>query len=333
MFEGFSFPSHPAPSPQTNANENDSNIPSNTDLISLPQCDSSRVSPLSSRCPSPMPAPMNSRDFPRLNRRRKSQYQQLPNLGPAPTSIPPAYSDPNDIRSLARRLDAQSLEQDIGSDSDDGFGFPITPPRSAYVDSRTTRDDGGLEADLDRYNDSYNNSFPSRHAPDRFPGTMDLDHGPESEPCDMRYQREKLSLLQCASSTVSDALRLALLLDSEIDHRDQICGLDSCAEDQHPSSLPPSRGPPQRSAKRLPSSSARGSKRGSNSSSSTSSTTTTTTTTTSAITGNRNKVDKSYTGGSGGVGRYNRSGCGLRRKSLVIAAVTAVLEQDTTRQA
>lgn len=342
MFEGFSFPSHPASPIPTNENESESNISSNSDFISLPPCDSARISPLSSRCPSPMPAPMNSRDFPRLNRRRKSQFQQyqLPNLGPAPTSIPPAYSDPNDIRVLTRRLDAQSLEQDIGSDSDDGFGCPITPPRSSYADNHNNHnhnngDSGGLDVDLDRYNDSYN-SFPPHDSSSHFPGTMDLDHNhnAETDRFDMRCQREKLSLLQCASSTVSDTLRLALLLDSEIDQRDQLYPFDgSCAEDQHPSSLPPSRGPPRSSVKRISPSSTKVSKKGSGSSSNSNISMMSTTT----IGGN--KVDKSYnysagagSGGSGGTGRYNRSRCELRRKSLVIAAVTAVLEQDTARQ-
>ncbi|KAF3490591.1 uncharacterized protein GIQ15_00108 [Arthroderma uncinatum] len=137
MFEGFSFPAPPSPPLLVQPN---SSLAGHHDLDSLQfQCDSNLVSPLSSRCPSPrLPSPLNSRDFPRLNRRsRQYHHYHHHHLGPAPTSIPADYSPDRgqrfSIGTLTKQLHAHSLEtggsHDISSDSDDGRWLPITPPR------------------------------------------------------------------------------------------------------------------------------------------------------------------------------------------------------------
>ncbi|KMQ47162.1 hypothetical protein HL42_2193 [Trichophyton rubrum] len=327
MFEGFSFPAPALPAVQP-------------EIDSLQfQCDSNLVSPLSSRCPSPrLPSPLNSRDFPRLNRRLRQfphyhhhhHHHQQQHLGPAPTSIPAEYSAERSQRfsigSLTKQLHAHSLEtgsgHDGGSDSDDGGRWlPITPPRCstdaqyqnfALLDALPAQ--STTENDLVRLSSPfYPPLLDSTASPPPSPrGAHVIDHGHDREhgklplqdqdksseifypsmphsrssivdngdsinninniedadrPGDVRYQREKFSMLQCASSSIADTVRLALLLDGGVDcspdcRRSSYAAAaaaasvapgESCdaaagylSDDQHPSSLPPSRTPSRR---------------------------------------------------------------------------------------
>jgi hypothetical protein len=142
---------------------------------------------------------------------------------------------------------------------------------------------------------------------------------PRSHP-DIRQHRETLSILQSTASTVADTIRLAVLLN------------DKLVEDEHhPSSLPPSRSSSRRRPQHsryppplTPSSSSSSS--GSHSSK-------------LGPTSRKARIDKSHyqsssTGGNGGGGGghhtsiFTGRGHGLRRRSLVLAAVSAVLEAE-----
>ncbi|KAK2872068.1 hypothetical protein FQN49_002586 [Arthroderma sp. PD_2] len=393
MFEGFSFPSLPV---QPNAAVHD--------LDSLQfQCDSNLVSPLSSRCPSPrLPSPLNSRDFPRLNRRSRQyhisgHHYHHHHLGPAPTSIPADYSPDRSQRfsigSLTKQLHAHSIEagQDLSSDSDDGRWLPITPPRystDAEYQSLAVLGSQGLSPEhqqqqqqqtpspspqssrphivdsspfytiLDSASppspgDTRRFSLPDDHQKltlpmqDKSPteifystphsrssivntDSTDPTAREDERSSDVRYQREKFSMLQCASSSIADTVRLAILLDGDIDHPRDLsgeCDAGYLSDDQHPSSLPPSRTP---SRKRLLKSKAH----------SHSPTNGGVTSSRFSGTGGKGKVEKSHShhhhhhnGGTSTLSssrKFGKSQCGLRRKSLLLAAVTAVLEQEVS---
>ncbi|WEW60681.1 hypothetical protein PRK78_006168 [Emydomyces testavorans] len=326
MFEGFSFPS-----------------PSSSDSLRLLgsgdderflRCESNLVSPLSSRCPSPR---LRSRDHSsRINKGSRSPFH----LGPAPTSIPPSYVDQHrlSIGTLTRKLNAQTLEpSDPGSDSDEGRGFPITP-RSAYLEPN------GSTQWMDRkpsiafispqYGDKHN-GFPQSYldvsptsTPQSFsdrryshpanctsaPNTSTSRHG-SIEPNQhrqslsaLRSQREELSILQCATMSIADTIRLAQLLDEDERFR---YGDDYVNDGQHPSSLPPSLTPPRRHPQKKTES-----MKGSRSSK------------LSATAASRCKVDKTYVCSDRRNARPGPNG--LRRRSLVLAAVSAVLEAEAS---
>ncbi|KAM5475235.1 hypothetical protein MauCBS54593_001711 [Microsporum audouinii] len=406
MFEGFSFP---APLPLIE--------PGEIDGLQF-QCDSNLVSPLSSRCPSPrLPSPLNSRDYPRLNRRSRQyhisghhyhhHHHHHYHLGPAPTSIPADYSSERrqrfSIGSLTKQLHAHSLEtgsgHDASSDSEDGRWHPITPPRCstdaqyqspAVLDSPEHQQQmpsqppqspdmlssspyysplnsaspppSPIEPHTRRFSLPVNHRRLNLPRRDKSPpevfystphsrssivntiitGDTDPAASPEDEGLsgNLRYQREKFSMLQCASSSIADTVRLAILLDGDVDSpRDQSsyaspsrepCDTGYLSDDQHPSSLPPSRTP---SRKRLLKPKLH------------SHTPTSGCVTSSRFTGagSKGKVEKSHphphhhhnhSHNSTGTStpnpnrKFGKSQYGLRRKSLLLAAVTAVLEQE-----
>ncbi|EGD93408.1 hypothetical protein TESG_00953 [Trichophyton tonsurans CBS 112818] len=415
MFEGFSFPAPALPAVQPEI-----------DSLQL-QCDSNLVSPLSSRCPSPrLPSPLNSRDFPRLNRRSRQfphyhhHHQQQQHLGPAPTSIPADYSTERSQRfsigSLTKQLHAHSLEtggggQDGGSDSDDGRRWlPITPPRCstdaqyqnfALLDALPAQ--STTEHDLVRLSSPfYPPPLDSTASPPPSPrGAHVIDHGHDREhgklplqdqdksseifyssmphsrssivdngdsisninniedadrPGDVRYQREKFSMLQCASSSIADTVRLALLLDGGVDcapdrRRSSYTAAAAAAaaaasvapgepcdaaagylsDDQHPSSLPPSRTPSRRRLLK---------QKHPNNDNHAHTPLASGCSTSSRFSGagSKGKVEKSqhhgYSHSSTGTStpnpsrKFGKSQYGLRRRSLLLAAVTAVLEQE-----
>src|SRR5215471_7781872 len=122
MFEDFSFTSSPSP-------ERRWDLAVGLGEDTMVNSDSNLVSPLSSRCPSPVRLPRASKDRP-FSRRSRSQFH----LGPAPTSIPSSYHDHHrlSIGSLTRRLGAQCLE------NDDSRGYPLTPPTTAHTERPTS---------------------------------------------------------------------------------------------------------------------------------------------------------------------------------------------------
>ncbi|KAK2737663.1 hypothetical protein FQN57_007470 [Myotisia sp. PD_48] len=418
MFEGFSFPT-PPPSSSGQSRQDNTTFSSSYGSINQPdsdtlhlQCDSNLVSPLSSRCPSPMLAPpLSSREFPRLNRR--SRQFQPPYMGPAPTSIPPSYSSTErdsrfSVGSLTKQLNAHSLDNynDGSSDSDDGRWLPMTPPRGSHPvelppdfylpapalsSRRPPRSSLHPPRIIDAECDDTTSHFPpwldsasppslsSPSSPkfqdrrfslpagrdcqptdrqEAFYSTphsrtsvvmndamhQDMDLGIDDEGREIRFQREKISLLQCASSSVADTVRLALLIEGDMEpdayHSFHSYGSDgggACSEgahgesfdeayldaERHPSSLSPSRSPSRRSllARKHPKAKTSNLVAASPS----------TTSRFSGVMGCKSKVEKPHC--SGTAAGYSSRRCGkskqnLRRKSLVLAAVTAALEQE-----
>ncbi|EEP80539.1 predicted protein [Uncinocarpus reesii 1704] len=325
MFEGFSFPS---------PSSGDSLcVPGNRDDEGFLHCESNLVSPLSSRCPSPRLGP---RDYSaRITKRSRSPFRR----GPAPTSMPPGYVDRHrlSIGSLTRKLDSQSLEHnDLSSDSDDSRGYPITP-RTGYLEPNASANwmdrkpsiafispqygekrDGYATSPFDisptstprsswdrRYSHPVNHtSTPNTSSPRH--GSIEASKHRQSVSA-LRSQREKLSILQCASTSVADTIRLAQIIDE--DERFRHYTDDNVNNEQHPSSLPPSRTPSRRQHKKPDLTKASGGS------------------ILSAASAGKSKVDKSYGHSDRRSGRPGQTG--LRRKSLVLAAVTAVLESES----
>lgn len=145
---------------------------------------------------------------------------------------------------------------------------------------------------------------------------------------DIRSQRETLSILQSTTSTVGETIRLAALLNDS----DRFSFDDA----HHPSSLPPTRSSSRRRTQQqhnyrsLPPSSAPSAP---SSSSQTSSRL--------GPTSRKSRIDKSHytntssndSGSSGNnASLFSGEGLGLRRRSLVLAAVSAVLENEAAQQ-
>ncbi|KAI1966679.1 hypothetical protein LOZ58_000167 [Ophidiomyces ophidiicola] len=336
MFEGFSFP----------PSDRSLRVPggSGDDPDGAFHCESALVSPLSSRCPSPRLRP---RDYStRLARRARSPFRR----GPAPTSIPPALADHHrlSIGSLTTRLHAHSLDaSDSGADSDDSHGSPRAP-RSAYLDPGSPptwmdrRPSFALisPADSDSYPAGYGSpyadvsptstprsdrrfsqpanctSVPSTFASRQ--GSVDAAHRRQSLAA-LRLQREQLSIIQCAATSVADTVRLAQMLDQDERFR---YGVDLANDGQHPSSLPPARTQSRILQKKMDAL-----KAGSSSSSSSSSAGLKLP---GSVAG-KSKIDKTYPAAV--EKKHARaSPSSLRRRSLVLAAVTAVLEAETSTQ-
>ncbi|KAK2784124.1 hypothetical protein FQN52_009289 [Onygenales sp. PD_12] len=325
MFEDFSFSSPP---------KGDRGLSANHCGDMLLDCDSNLVSPLSSRCPSPVLFPRSSKDHPLFPRRSRSHFK----LAPAPTSIPYSYSDKHrlSIGTLTKKLNAQSLENDGSSDSDEGRNFPITPPRSAHIDIPSIWLENGPLSPLDIDRDSAF-SDPSPTSTPRFPSSRNPSFSAGSNPpypdharssisqdseqySSLRQHRENISLLQCTASTVAETVRIALLLEdnghlspNEID------------DDRHPSSLPPlpvsrKRLPFNHNQKNPDRSSTSEPPQRSNISS-----------------GMGNKVEKSRhspqnSSYNAGFRKAGKSPQGLRRRSLVLAAVTAMVEAEAAEK-
>ncbi|PGH12860.1 hypothetical protein AJ80_06569 [Polytolypa hystricis UAMH7299] len=334
MFEGFSFPSSSpgrvSPFPATH----------NEDMIR--DCDSNLVSPLSSRCPSPVLFPRSSKDHHLLPRHSRSQFR----LGPAPTSMPAGYTDGHrlSIGTLTQKLHAQTLDNEGSSDSDEGRGFPVTPPRSArgevpsiYLDYEPLspthvlyRERGPSWSSLSptstpkgpqsRSSSLHTNDL-SLH-PNRSRSASREDSIPPGS-SSIRDHRETLSIIQCTASTVAETVRLALLMEE-----DHGLGYDGLDEDQHPSSLPPS----SISRKRRVSHASRKNSLAATRSSDAE------TLPRSKLAGSgpgASKVGKSHLnntiGSSRDLRRNGRSSQGLRRRSLVLAAVAAMVEADEAK--
>lgn len=342
MFEDFSFPS---------PSSNDSlRVPGFGDDDGFLHCESTLVSPLSSRCPSPRLRPKDYSS--RITKRSRSPFL----LGSPPTSIPPSYVDQHrlSIGTLTRKLNAQSLEQqDPSSDSDDGRGCPLTP-RSAYLEPGGPTWAADRKPSIGFISPQYGDK-PYGHAPSYLdvsptstPRTSTDRRYSQPAPCipsctstphitstprqgsieisqrrpslgSLRSQREKLSILQCATMSVADTVRLAQILDE--DERFHL-GDDYLNDGQHPSSIPPSRTPSRRrQQQQTQSQQSQQQKRtdlskGSNSSK------------LCAATAGKSKVDKSYNYNDRRSARNGPNG--LRRRSLVLAAVTAVLEAENS---
>lgn len=304
MFEGFSFSSASSRKRQSlQVNHND-------DVV-MP-CDSSMVSPLSSRCPSPVPISPSSTERPRFSS-PCSSLSPFNHLRPAPTSIPPSYMDDRhrlSIGSLTHKLHAQTLENDTSYvERQSSRRTPMTPPH--FPPHSGLADVNMPVADTP--------TITTSHWDPLTPEDTDRDDDPSCVRTDIRHQRETLSILQSTTSNVGETIRLAVLLNDADRLRFDDRFVD---ESHHPSSIPPLRTQRRPQTHRRPSTVA---------------TTSTASSQSSRLGPNsrKSKIDKSHytsssSGSNGNTSLFSSQGqgLGLRRRSLVLAAVSAVLEAE-----
>ncbi|KAL1962157.1 hypothetical protein VTN77DRAFT_503 [Rasamsonia byssochlamydoides] len=259
MFENFSFSAPLADRPGCLTVDGDDRI--------MVDCDSSMISPLSSRSPSPSCVPSRSRPLTQSH----SSYLRRPQ---PPTSIPSSYERycrRISVSTLTEKLNAHTLGGDSsdvdGQRRDDQFRPPLSPvsplspkspgPRSAYaayglpIPAEEDEDEGYYESaysSSSRAHSLYPTSVPSaRYHQDRGSVSSPLSDDRFSDYRDerqriVRLYRQRLSRAQCSAPAGIDAIRLALLAE-ENERRTLDAGNDC-----HPSSLPPELSPPRRRA-------------------------------------------------------------------------------------
>ncbi|KAL2373102.1 hypothetical protein BDBG_03629 [Blastomyces gilchristii SLH14081] len=326
MFEDFSFSS-------PRRKNRDSLIPSyDEDMVIA--CEDHLISPFSSRSPSPVPRCRNSKDHPLLPRHSRQPFQ----LGPAPTSIPYNYGDRHglSIRTLTKKLNAQTLDNDANSDSDVGPALPITPPRSAHTDVPAIwLESEPLSPPYREHDDNSSWTGPSPTSTPRFIESRRTSHSEadnlpyahyasittqdKEQFSSLRQHRENLSLLQCTAKTVAETVRIALLLEES----DRL-SFDEIDEDRHPSSL--SHLPASRNPTSLINNHSRNPTRRS-------STSTEPALKSKLSISNTYRVDKSRhsprnSSHTSDFRIIEKSSRGLRRRSLVLAAVTAMVQAE-----
>ncbi|OJJ82757.1 uncharacterized protein ASPGLDRAFT_494653 [Aspergillus glaucus CBS 516.65] len=231
--------------------------------------DSSLVSPLSSRCPSPGPftsQPQGQR-FPRSVRPSllRSRQPSLP-----PTSVPADHQHGSlSIETLTKKLHEHTLQQQSQHQQNQqqldprnnaqeeclsphslpelvpGSGLPgyfLTPP-DTDVDHD---DDSSLHGDAD--NESTLTSPTVSHIQTPFlsptsvpPEFLHTDSNNTHEAINVRAQRQQISQIQCSAADI-EAIRRALICCAEEDSPMDTFGEYDC----HPSSLPPRRSPRRR---------------------------------------------------------------------------------------
>ncbi|KAH8701641.1 hypothetical protein BGW36DRAFT_355794 [Talaromyces proteolyticus] len=237
MFENFSFPS-----PSTV--EGDDRL--------MPECDSTMISPLSSRSPSPSCISRRSRP---LSRPRSPYYRPRPQ---APTSMPLNYEPyPRRISvgTLTEKLNAHSLEQTTRPAPvyEHPPLSPLSPTSTTFsTDSISTRgnsaytvltspgdyDDEGYDEPMALRWERLSHSSARLSSPTSAPSQQDLFLPEElpsrvhRQPC-MRLQRQRFSRAQCSI----DAVRIALMAEASSRRTSESEALPG--EDCHPSSLPP----------------------------------------------------------------------------------------------
>lgn len=279
-------------------------------------CDSTLVSPLSSRCPSPQ-----SHRFRALSRPRSSYFhahQQQP-----PTSVPFAYEPERlSISTLTEKLHEHTLQTPNGermptrgSLGHDGSRLSQRYSRYVLTPPETDHDEDGL-------NDS-SPSLCSSYSPTSIPADIPLLDCTEPprlsrrqsqtvpDHLNVRMQRQHISQLQCNEEDIDVIRRTVLAEDSFPD----ISGEDDC----HPSSLPP-RASPRRRAVTLHRSrfgspdsvpDTRGRRR--------------------SLSGaaQRHRIEKCHHPSTSLGGReYSKRGEHLRRKSVVSAALASVVDRS-----
>ncbi|KAJ5296041.1 hypothetical protein PENANT_c021G06773 [Penicillium antarcticum] len=333
MFEDFSFTS-PSSRPARLALDPEDRL--------MVDGDSTLISPLSSRCPSPQ-----SHRFRNISRSRSSHFHRSQQ---PPTSVPFPYDSDHkrlSISTLTQKLHehtlatptndgrsnqnsnqrfAQGPGQGGGGYGYDGrytprsryggysHGLVLTPPETDHSD------DSGVEG-LSSPSASSNPS-PTFMPPDLLSDLPDfgLDshpHPPNSHPLqdqnqDIRMQRQQISRLQCNQSEVEAMQRSLLAEEGGLGAGDPSREEDDC----HPSDLPPRLSPRRRAVTLARSrfgpeagADARARRKSS----------------CGALLSSR--VDKSHLSGYAGVGK-KRSDNGLRRKSLVSAALASMVERE-----
>ncbi|CAG8905994.1 unnamed protein product [Penicillium egyptiacum] len=302
MFEDFSFTS-PSSRPARLTLDPDDRL--------MVDSDSTLISPLSSRCPSPQ-----SHRFRNISRSRSSHFHR--NQQP-PTSVPFPYDSDNkrlSISTLTQKLHEHTLAPTADLQPQytnthrtgrhtasryPGAGYVLTPPDTDHSD------DSGVDC-LSSPSASSTTS-PTFMPPDLISELPDFGlghtfHQPNPYHQDVRTQRQQISRLQCNESEV-EAMQRSLL---EEPPAPDCCDEDDC----HPSSLP-LRSSPRRRAVTLarsrfgPEGGGEGRARRKSSS--------------AGVLASR--VEKSHYSGFG-----KRNEQGLRRKSLVSAALASMVERD-----
>ncbi|KAL2845643.1 hypothetical protein BJY01DRAFT_214022 [Aspergillus pseudoustus] len=313
MFEDFSFSSPSSSRPPRLALDDDR---------LMTDCDSSMISPLSSRCPSP-------RSFapPRFPRSR-SLYFRSPQQQ-APTSVPlSAYDHRLSIGTLTKKLHEHTIQNPSSVEQTSRPASPSsTPtPRSSY----SSRFPGYVltPPDTDQDDEGYGSPMspslsPQAQSPFLNPTTVpsdcDLPELSADSYFSVRTRRQHISRLQVQySSTDLDAIRCALVAaaDDKMRHFDPVL-TEAC----HPSSLPPSQRrrrtvSSQRSRVRSPVSPDAPSRSGDSSLRRRS---------VSGTGAQSNRVEKNYQTSS--ERDRKKSEAGLRRKSVVGAALASMLER------
>jgi hypothetical protein len=239
MFEDFSFSSPSSSRP--------ARLTLDTDDRLMADCDSTLVSPLSSRCPSPKSAHRISRTL----SRSRSLFLRSPQ---PPTSVPFPYDHKRlSIGTLTKKLHEHTLQTSTGDESqDDVSASPTTPYSIVDIPLRyatfpvcyltppdTDHDDEG-------WGDSSCMTSPSTSSNPQSPFLRPTsvpceDPGSWNDPLSVRMQRQRISRLQCHAPAGVDSIRRVLSSDEEgleMDPFDE--------EDCHPSSLPPQLSPRRR---------------------------------------------------------------------------------------
>lgn len=306
MFEDFSFSS---------ASSRPGRLAVDADDRIMVDCDSTLISPLSSRCPSPQ-----SHRFRTLSRPRSSYFRSQQQ--PPPTSVPFPYEQKRlSISTLTQKLHEHTLQAPGSSDIPDQgrfrhngarlsgrySGYVLTPPD-------TDHDEDGR---CDSSPSLCSNPSPTSIPPDFLSlDRMETPHQTSTsnvpDHLDVRMQRQQISQLQCNEGNI-DAVRRTVVAEGSFNP-------DMLPDDCHPSSLPPHSSPRRRAltlhrSRFGPAESSAGeASRGRRRSSS------------SAMQSHR--IEKSqYHSHAGRDASKRGDHHGLRRKSMVSAALASVVER------
>lgn len=242
MFEHFSFP------PQSSSSPGDDRL--------MLDCDSTAISPLSSRCPSPSPY-ISRRPHP-LSRSR-SPYMRRPQ---PPTSMPSNYEEFQrriSVGTLTEKLNAHTLDQSacetpLTPISPTSFAFSVTEERPSRASMRSLLTPPGDYED-EGYDDQLTPGWEPYHHHSEPPTSMPAEpnnlllHPPPRDmphriSCQrsLRSQRQQMSRAQCNI----DVLKLALMAEDFTRRSPDPTTLsdDEC----HPSSMPLDTYTPRRSS-------------------------------------------------------------------------------------
>lgn len=235
MFEDFSFSSPSSNRPPRLAVEGDDRL--------MVDCDSTLISPLSSRCTSPKSK--SSQRMPRNPSRSRTSYLR----SPPPTSVPFSYDRRRlSIATLTKKLHEHTLQNPHSEEHQDDF--PISPsasdtaPESRFPGCFLTPPDTDYDDSFEGYFDSSSLTSGSLSPPPQSPFLsptsmpsdfmMDrsADGAGSQDPINVRAQRQHIvSRLQC-NPTGIEAIRRAILSEEGNSESDSF-GEDDC----HPSSL------------------------------------------------------------------------------------------------
>ena len=244
MFEDFSFSSPSSNRPPRLAVDGDDNV--------MVDCDSTLISPLSSRCPSPK----SSQRRPRNHSRSRSSYLR----SPPPTSVPFSYDQKRlSIATLTKKLHEHTLQNPNGEEHQDDLPTSPHSPSDSALESQfqgcfltppDTDHDESAEGYFDSVSLASGSLSPPSQSPFLSPTSMpsdftmmdrNTDGAGGQDPINVRAQRQHIvSRLQCNQTGV-EAIRRALLSEDCNSESDSFGEVDC-----HPSSLPPQASPRRR---------------------------------------------------------------------------------------